>query len=237
MDILHWILDYSLIFVYVLILVVFPLVWYSYNYIVQKRKKQTERYRELASFVPQEFGEFQNKHEDYSEAKALRIFFSNSKVYLEALKLQGEHERRLKAYEDQYKNIKIANRLFSYDYEETIYEIFSKTAWYFITDNPLQMKFVTYSSGYIKKDEFIDKLSSKLKLSKNEADNLYNEFLNKRIIDETDKGNCGIGFTLSVCWNVISPNDLNFTRWMKAHPEIKARGENIDEIKNKNIKK
>ena len=60
------------------------------------------------------------------------------------------------------------------------------------------------------------------------AESLFNEFLNRLLVMMNRNGTCSIGYTLDLYWNVVSPNDLNFTRWMEAHPEIKAKSKKID---------
>ena len=202
--------DYSLLIWVIFVFLVFPLIGLSYLFYQRKKDKETERLRELVGYVNDEFVTFQDEHENYSETKALRIFFSNSRVHLKALKLQSEDEQMKKNDEDEIKKYHIKNRVFAYDYEETIYEIFSKTAYYFIPQYPTEK--IVYHYGDIKKDEFIEELSSRLKLSKDEAERLFNVFLNKQLIFKDNFDNCGIGSTLELYWNVVSPNDFNFSR-------------------------
>ena len=55
------------------------------------------------------------------------------------------------------------------------------------------------------------------------------EFVKNRLLDYTMvkqnekwvKGkSCRLGHTLKYDWGVISKNDMNIARWIKAHPEI-----------------
>lgn len=222
--------DYSLL---IWVIILFPglsIIGLGYLFYQRKRDEKTERLRDLAEYVNDEFMTFQDEHENYSEAKALRVFFSNSRIHLKALKLQREDEQMKKNDEDEIKKNYIKNRVFAYDYEETIFEIFSKTAYYFIPQYPTEK--IVYHYGDIKKDEFVEELSSKLKLSKDEAESLFNVFLNRQLIFMDRFEKCGIGYTLKLYWNIVSPNDLNFTRWVEAHPEIKSKAKsmNSDEI-------
>ena len=222
--------DYSLLIWVIFIFIVIPLFGLVFLFYQRKRDEKTEHLLDLAEYVNDEFMTFQDEHENYSETKALRKFFSNSRVRLKALKLRSEHEQKKKNYEDEIDKYHIKNRVFAYDYEETIYEIFSKTANYFIPQYPKEK--IVYHYSHIKKDEFVEELSSKLKLSKDEAESLFNVFLNKQSIFKDNFDNCGIGSTLELYWNVVSPNDFNFSRWIEAHPEIKSKAEskNLDEI-------
>lgn len=211
--------DYSFLIWFIFIDLVLPLIVGGYIFYRRKRDEKTERLKNLAGYVYDEFMTFQDEHENYSEAKALRIFFSNSKVHLKALQFKNDEAKKIKEYEDEIKKNKIRNRVYAYDYEETIYEIFSRTAYYHKFFNEK----IVYHCRDIKKDEFIDVLSSKLKLSKNEAERLFNVFLNRQLLFMDKFEKCGIGFTLTLYWNIVSPNDLNFSRWIEAHPEIKSK--------------
>ena len=218
--------DYSLLIWFIFLFPGLSIIGLGCIFYQTKKNKKTERLKSLVEYVNDEYMTFQDEHENYSEAKALRRLFSNPRIYNKALQLQREAENNRKGYEYEFKKNNIKNRVYAYDYEETIYEIFSKTAYYFIPKYPTEK--IVYRYGAIKKDVFIEELSSKLKLSKDEAESLFNEFLNMSLVNMFSNGDCRIGYTLDLYRNVVSPNDLNFTRWMEAHPEIKAKSEKVD---------
>ncbi len=218
--------DYILLGVCIFLFFVLPM---TVAYYLKRRAEETERLKGLSQYVLGDFQDFQEKHEDYSEAKALRKFFSNWRNLKKAYEEERKKEEVLDKMDDMVHKTNVANRVFAYDYEETIFEIFSKRAYYFAPEYPTEkIKYYGYS---IKKDVFIAELSSKLKLTKDEADKLFMQFLNKNIISKAKNDDCSIGYTLGINWSVVSKNDLNFTRWMEAHPEIKAECRNMDEVK------
>lgn len=218
--------DYSLLIWFIFIFPGLTIIGLGYIFYQRKKDKKTDYLKSLVEYVNDEYMTFQDEHENYSEAKALRVFFNNSRIYLKALELQREDEKNRKEYDDEVKKNNIKNRVFAYDYEETIYEIFSKTAYIFTPQHPTEK--IVYHYSDIKKDVFIEELSSKLKLSKDEAESLFNVFLNRQLVFMNRNGACRIGFTLKLYWNVVSSNDLNFSRWMEAHPEIKAKLKKVD---------
>lgn len=218
--------DYSLLIWVIFVFLGLPIIGLVCVFYQTKKNKKTEHLKSLVEYVYDEYMTFQDEHENYSEAKALRRFFSNTRIYKKAIELQREDENIRKGHEYEFKKRNIKNRVYAYDYEETIYDIFSKTAYYFTPEYPTEK--IDYHYGDIKKDVFIEELSSKLKLSKDEAESLFNEFLKRLLVMMNRNGTCRIGYTLDLYWNVVSPNDLNFTRWIEAHPEIKVKSEKID---------
>lgn len=218
--------DYSLLIWVIFVFLGLPIIGLVCVFYQTKKNKKTEHLKSLVEYVYDEYMTFQDEHENYSEAKALRRFFSNTHIYNKALELQREDENIRKGHEYELKKRNIKNRVYAYDYEEIIYDIFSKTAYYFTPQYPTEK--IVYHYGDIKKDVFIEELSSKLKLSKDEAESLFNEFLNRLLVKMNRNGTCSIGYTLDLYWNVVSPIDLNFTRWMEAHPEIKAKSKKVD---------
>lgn len=221
--------EYILLGVFIFLFFVLPtfVAWY-----LHRREQETERLRALAKYVLSDFRDFQNHHEDYSEAKALRKFFSNMKNLKKAFEEEMKEKNLLGTIDDNEHKRNVVNRVFAYDYEETIYEIFSKRAYYFEPKYPTEK--IEFRAHSIKQDDFIKELSLKLHITQKEANELFIKFLNKQIIYKWKNDECSIGYTLTLYWNVVSQNDLNFHRWMEAHPEIEAEKINLEEIiKNK----
>lgn len=200
-------------------------------YVNKKRNDEIEKLRELVYFVREDYNAFIYEHEDYSEEKALKVFFSSyankEKAFLERIKANEKEKQK----EDERRKRKIINRVFSYNYEETIYEIFSTKA---ILLDEYPKGNPTFSTPYLSVDYVVDEMARLLGISDSASKALFLELAKKKILylpvkkdnngkNYIESGKCGIGDLLLHDWDVISKYDLNFNRWMATHQNSSSK--------------
>ena len=107
-------------------------------------------------------------------------------------------------------------RTFAYDFEDMLFQIYSKVA---IED--ARGKWVALS--YVKKEDLINKISEIKNVDCCEAERIL-DLLNKHAI----LSDIGEGFLLStllqdfgsgekIAWNIVSETDMNLDKWMVSH--------------------
>lgn len=117
---------------------------------------------------------------------------------------------------------KIIKRVFSYQYEELIYEIFSPYA----KKNQFGGTFrrQSWSVNEELENEFvINEISRILSISYDEASSLFKKFIENELLGRsTYKNRCNIGTLLGNEWDLVSKDDMNLSRWMESHHNIES---------------
>ena len=131
-----------------------------------------------------------------------------------------------KEKEEKERKEKIINRVFSYQYESLIYEIFSPYAEKKDINKVYGGRFSGQSWEVVKhlEDDFVkSEISRILSISSSEASELFNSFLEKKLLGRLwYKNKCSIGATLEKEWAIISRTDMNLSSWMESHHDIES---------------
>lgn len=211
--IIAWIIG-ILIISYVIITV----IGFTITLVKANKSAKIEDFEGLLPYISDEYEAFQEKHKDLSEGKCILMFFSDKSNYLRAKKSKKEHEERTN--DILYRKPKIENRVYSYKYENLVYEIFAPYAKmddHSPKDNP------KYTFGYVNNEVVKSEIVRILKVSPPEAVNLFDEFVKNHLLDlsinQNENGEwctgkvCTMGSILENDWDVISKYDMNFSKW------------------------
>lgn len=83
---------YFMLFFYGFILIILPLIGLLWWFLYERYEKKTKELKDLSYYLSEEFRNYWNRHEDYSEAKALRKFFKFNDIRYKALRKKREAE-------------------------------------------------------------------------------------------------------------------------------------------------
>ena len=124
--------------------------------------------------------------------------------------------------EEAKRKDRIIKRVFSYQYEELIYEIFSPYA----KKNQFGGTFrrQSWSVDEELENEFvINEISRILSISYAEASSLFKKFIENELLGRsTYKNKCWVGTILKEEWDFVSKDDKNLSRWMESHHNIES---------------
>lgn len=126
----------------------------------------------------------------------------------------------------------IAKRVYSYKYENVIYEIFSPYARKGGGGSFKRQKW-TIDLIYFE-DEFVkNEISRILNIPYSDAAKLFDEFLdNQLLMHSFGQTQCSAGNILTEQWDIITKNDNNFSIWMDSHPNVESK-DSIDKRREK----
>ena len=183
----------------------------------ERRDYKIEEYKKLLQYVSEDYRAFKERNQDLSEDKCVLKFFSYKDNYLRAKKNKKEQEDR---FNDMQRKPKIEMRVYSYKYENMIYEIFAP---YAKKEDGEPIDNPKYRFGYINNDVVKKEIARILTLPASDADRLFDEFVQNRMLDVIevrDKngkwckgGTCTMGPLLEYEWDIISKYDMNFSKW------------------------
>lgn len=88
-------IDYSLIIWVLLVFVIIPVAVFLVVHIKNKWRRETEYYHDLAGYLETEYELFRDEHEDYSDDKAVRKFFSRKENLNKAIKIKQDIENEI----------------------------------------------------------------------------------------------------------------------------------------------
>ena len=169
-------------------------------------------------------------YEQHHSIKDIKKYFKENPDILK----QREEEWRKEKGEERKNNEKkrkerIKDRIWAYDYEETLFEIYAPLA---------EFKYGTWQCGFEKKlskDELIQKISAHRHISTHEASKLFEEFVAHNVINEY---NGDYYFSMLYDWDVVSDLDMNMEKWIDAHGkdmnEVDSTEETIVDSEGKN---
>ncbi len=98
-------IKYSIIIWCLLVFFIIPVAVGIFVHIREWRIRKIEYYRDLAGFVSEDINKYIDEHENYSEEKALRSYFSDNKRLLEAKSLKRDYEKELELISKNSKRI------------------------------------------------------------------------------------------------------------------------------------
>lgn len=179
-------------------------------YIDRKSKKERDN-RDLAKYlddVPMD------PHKSYDQK--LSKVLSNPEVRQKAENLRSEEMERERMREERDKKKYTKARVYSYDHESLIYQIFAP----FRDAKPFAGEW--HCSMELENDFVISEIARIKKDSINEAEKLFSEFKDNELVFSIGK-KCRMGLTLKQYWNVVTDEDLNFTKWVNAQTNIESR--------------
>lgn len=199
---------------------IITIIGFTLTLVKANKSAKYEDYEELLPYISSDFESFRERHKDLSEEKCVLTFFSKKSNYLRAKENKKEQEERTN--DILYRKPKIQNRVYSYKYENLVYEIFAP---YAKLDDHSPLDKPKYTFGYVNNDVVKSEIVRLLKVSAPEADKLFDEFVKNRLlyVSTYQKENgewctgkvCTMGSILEYDWDVISKYDMNFTKWKK----------------------
>lgn len=139
-----------------------------------------------------------------------------NKTDMDSLRIMREEKERKEA---------IVKRVFSYKYENVIYEIFSPYARKGGGSGIFRRQSWTIGIDLYLEDEFVkNEISRILNIPYSDAATLFEEFLdNELLMHSFGMTKCCIGHILTEQWDIITQNDNNFSIWMESHPDIESK--------------
>lgn len=198
--------------------IILGLVIYFTNNYSDKLDEERKENKELFKYVRNDY-DFDPNLSDYENIKKI---LSNPKVRREAEEERRKSLRIRAANEERDKKNKILKRVFSYKYEELLYQLFSPFACKM--DKPYRGQ-QWEIRGSIEADFIRAEISRIQNITYSEASQLLNEFIDNNLI-ELRKSNgffyCHMGYLLYYDWDVISKEDQNFSSWMDSHPQVES---------------
>lgn len=187
---------------------------------MERQHDKIEYFRKLlmASHLDHDFEIFWSNHSNYSYEQALCKFFTPEKETLamrkkEEIEIEKEEiEKLLEKEEDkQHKEI-ILNRVFAYDFEKFIFNLYAPLA---INEHGkwmLKEASLPYDDVY---EKFLEHYAGTSKGNKN----TFEELISRRLLDKSYQNptDLKVGIILTLYANVISKADLNIEIWMTTY--------------------
>lgn len=138
----------------------------------------------------------------------------NNKMDMDSLRIMREEKERKEA---------IVKRVYSYKYENVIYEIFSPYARKG-GGGSFRRQIWTIDLVYIE-DEFVkNEISRILNIPYSDAAKLFEEFLDNQLLTHSfGQAKCSVGNILTEQWDIITKRDNNFSIWMDSHPNVESK--------------
>ena len=134
--------------------------------------------------------------------------------------------------EEKERKEAIVKRVFSYKYENVIYEIFSPYARKGGGGSFRRQRW-TIDLIYFE-DEFVkSEISRILNIPYSDAAKLFEEFLDNQLLTHSfGQAKCSVGNILTEQWDIITKRDNNFSIWIDSHPNIESK-ESVDKRREK----
>ena len=178
-----------------------------------KYMKKNEHYQELAKYY----------RIDNTDIDAIRKFFKeNPDELYHAERRFREDAIHKKEVDERCKKHAIINRVFAYDYEDMLYQIYAPLA-----EENYYQRWCSYKE--IPKDLLIKKIMEIRKVANDEAAHILEELIKRNIIVSNvfENGECSLSFFLQDYtgdhnttferWDIVSYLDLNLDKWIVAH--------------------
>ena len=186
----------------------------------------------------QEFNEYWKKNRNLSEYKALKNYFTRSRLS-EALEMERKSNETQKYHEEERKRAYTLDRIYAYQYENFVFSLFAPLAVFNEYENKWELTPFLNSTderatNIIKLPEkyVIHKIASEYQLSDREALNRFNEFCSKHLLHYNNVGHwCELGLILEEYPNIVSANDMNLTKWIEKYGQPVSREQRLEEIR------
>ena len=137
-----------------------------------------------------------------------------NKTDMDSLRIMREEKERKEA---------IVKRVFSYKYENVIYEIFSpyarKGGGGIFRRQRWTIDLIYFEDEFVKSE-----ISRILNIPYSDAAKLFEEFLdNQLLVHSFGETKCSVGNILTKQWDIITKTDNNFSIWIDSHPNIESK--------------
>ena len=158
-------------------------------------------------------------------AVCLLIIYQSLKQYIIDNYRKKINDNERTKDEDEKRKEFIKKRVYSYKYENVIYEIFSPYARKGGGSGIFRRQSWTIGIDLYLEDEFVkNEISRILNIPYSDAATLFEEFLdNELLMHSFGMTKCCIGHILTEQWDIITQNDNNFSIWMESHPDIESK--------------
>lgn len=202
----------------IIIIIIYSIVISIRNNI--KERKERKEYYEL---VAQYYMEKHSWELNMDGPKVLK-FIENSYKYYKAnpekfIVAEKEYKNHLKAdyaEKEAKRRELIRKRVFAYDYEEMLYEIYAPTA--------TKINSNAWDAKSLDKDYVIERIGKIREISKEEALKIFDLLIDKKILEKRHRNDNEISLCYmlnnSNCfdeWQIVSDIDLNLSKWMANH--------------------
>ena len=186
---------------------------------LKKEDKRKKEYREYAQFFSdREVGLLRtNKNDSKDPDEIIGKFFNEHPDKLKKKKkLYKEKEEKGHYNRESWKKSYIMDRIFAYDYEDMLFQIYSKVA-----EEDSRGKWVARIP--LKTEDLISEISRIRNVDRSEAGRIINLLHERGIISDIGGGyllssllqDLGVGEMWP--WNIVSDVDMNLDKWMVAH--------------------
>lgn len=192
---------------FIIVFVIFAIV-VAYK-LLQVRNHETQ----MAMF-------YKKNHITNDDVSTIRKRFKKNRELLE--ETEREYEKEKKAdylYHESKRKKAIAKRIFAYDYEDMLYQIYA----------PVAKKYLKWSASGValEKSYIIQRISEIKNVSRIDAESIFNILADHELICEYGPGKYFMTTMLEEnsnvlehnfeAWNVISDSDMNLDKWMVEH--------------------
>lgn len=203
----------------VILFIIICIGLYFLHLYMKKYTETNEHYRELAKFFSErELGIIKdNRYTKENHVDVIRRFFKEHPDKLaEAEKLYKKKRENAHHAREAWKKRYILQRIFAYDYEEMLFQIFS--------DHAILDEMGKWHSQDIDKNHLLQRISEIKNIEIDEAQRMVDTLVEHSVL-------CNVGedYFLSsllqesddnqamIRWNIVSDTDMNLDKWMKAH--------------------
>ena len=192
---------------------------YFLHLYMKKYIETNDHYGELAKFFSErELGIIKdNRYTKENHVDVIRRFFKEHPDKLvEAEKLYKKKKERAHYARESWKKEFIMQRIFAYDYEDMLFQIFSDYAWLDTWGK--------WQPHDIDRDHLLQRISEIKNIEVEEAQRIVDtlvehgilckvddKYLLSSLLTESDDNQAMIR------WNIVSDTDMNLDKWMKAH--------------------
>ena len=196
----------------VILFIVLCIGLYLLHLYMEKESDRDDHYRELAKyFSERELGIIQNnRYTKEHHSDVIRRFVDEHPDKLEEAERKykvDEHNRYIR--KEEIKREFIKTRVFAYDYEEMLFQIFAH----------YEVKHEKPS-----RRDVIQRISEIKGIPENEAINMFMLLLNKQVLFDLP-GDLGVSLNPMLVtddywnkeWNIVSNTDMTLNKWMIAH--------------------
>ena len=181
------------------------------------------------------FRSFYNKHTNLSREQALRKFYSDEANYSRAQKLMDEHNEWKKEFDDKQERKYTIKRVFSYQYEDFIFSLYSPLASYHV------MTGWTCSLKSLPRNYIIKKLAEHQHLNNEQARSLFEKFVENELIsgdiqetfskNKYECDNYDMGLTLTMFVHVVNDSDMDINKWIEKNGQSMTKEELEKELR------
>lgn len=198
----------------VILVVLLCIGFYFIEVYSKKYDEESKHYRELSDFI----GDKEFETYKVYPTSVLRKYFKNHPDKLVSAEIAyKKHKESEHRYRERKKKEIILNRIFAYDYEEMLYQLYAKDA----EEDIGSGKWFTLST--VKKEDILQKISESKNVDAIEANKIFDSLCEHDLLLNV----CGryslttllqdISIQGETRWNIVSDLDMNLDKWMVAN--------------------